>query len=151
MNKIALSVLTLSIFLGASPFVTDALLLEQETQFRQNMTALAVSDEVTSNGTRVGINPGQNLDFGEIETGIRVTKFLDFQSDRERLVKLTVEGNISEKVNTTDAQIMEGEKRLGIAFKSDDSGYFTGEATLKTYTPNGRLGELWLDLKTRFF
>lgn len=151
MNKLALSVVAVSIFVGASPFLADSFLLDTETHFTQNMSAQVISDEITDNGTRVGVNPGENLDFGEIETGIRVTKFLNFDSDREQLVRLEVEGNISEKVNTTESQMVEGDKRLGISFKSEETGYFTGETTLKTVTSEGRIGEIWLDLKTRFF
>lgn len=151
MNKLALSVVTVSVLVGASPFLADTFLLDTETHFRQNMSAEVVSDEITQNGTRVGVNPGQNLDFGEIETGIRVTKFLNFESDREQLVRLEVEGNISDKINTTESRMVTGDTRLGISFKSNETGYFAGETALKTITSNGKLGETWLDLKTRFF
>jgi hypothetical protein len=150
MNKLALSIVAASIFLGASPFIADEFLLDEETQFQQNMSAIVVSGEVSENGTRVGVNPGQNLDFGEIETGIKVTKFLEFESDRTQLVRLDVEGNISEKINTTESQMVEGDTRLGLSFRSNETGYFTGETVLKTFAPNGGLGEAWLDLKTRF-
>lgn len=150
MNKLALSIVAVSIFVGASPFIADEVLLDEETQFEQNMSATVISEEVTSNGTRVGVNPGQNLDFGEIETGIRVTKFLEFESDRTQLVRLEVDGNITEKINTTESQMVEGDTRLGLSFQSNETGYFTGETNLKTFTPKGGPGETWLDLKTRF-
>lgn len=151
MNKLAISVIALSVFIGASPFIADSLLINEETHFNQNMTAQVISEDITSNGTRVGVNPGENLDFGEIETGIRVTKFLEFASEREQLVQIDIEGNISDKINTTETQKVEGDKRLGISFKSNETGYFTGEAALKTITWNGKIGELWLDLKTQYF
>jgi hypothetical protein len=152
MNKVALPVIVLSIALGVAPFVADQVLVNEEEQFSQNMTANVVSGEVTSNGTQVGVNPGQNLDFGEIETGIRVTKYLNYDSGEERrVVTVNLGGNISDKINTTERKFIEGEERIPVAFMSNETGFYSGEFSLKTLTPEGRIGERWLELKSRFY
>jgi hypothetical protein len=152
MNKVALPIIILSIALGAAPFAANEFLINEEEQFSQNMTADVVAGEVNENGTQVGVNPGENLDFGEIETGIRVTKYLNYDSGGERrVVTINLGGNISEKVNTTERKFIEGEERIPVAFMSNETGFYSGEFSLKTLTPEGNLGERWLELKSRFY
>lgn len=151
-NKIALPVIILSISVGASPFLANEFLVEEEEQFSQEMSAKVISEEVVQNGTRVGVDPGTNLNFGEIETGIGVTKYLEYESSGEnRLVSIELSGNLSEKINLTEKQFIDGKKDIPIAFKSEEPGFYSGELTLKTETPNGELGERWLEFKSRFY
>lgn len=152
MNKIAVPIIVLSIGLGASPFLADHFFVDKEEQFSQNMTANVISGQIEENGTRVGVNPGSNLDFGDIETGIGITKYLNYNSTgAERLVRLETDGNISDNLNVAENQFVEGSAELSVAFMAEEPGFYSGNLTLKTLTPEGNLGETWLDIKSQFF
>lgn len=151
MNKLALSVVTVSILIGASPFLADNLLLDEQKQFEAKLDAIVMDANVDE---RISYHPkpdnkSYTMRFGEMPAGTPVTRYFNYSSTGpQRIVEIEIRGNISEKMEYESSQIVRGVKHIPLRFESNETGYFEGNATLKTLTPKGRAGDLWLDLKS---
>ena len=153
MNKIALTVILASLALGASPFIADQTLVEKNQVLSMNMSAKVVQTNNTSaKSIKAGVNPGKNMDFGEISKDVNVTKFLDVETGGQRIaVTIETEGNITEKLDYKESQLVEGDKQVNVKFIPNELGYYDGHITVKTIVAKDSLGEKWLDIRSLFF
>lgn len=151
-NQKAAILIGLSLFTGlviSSPLIADSLLLESESDsFNTSVTSVAASDDI--NVTSVGVNADPTLHYGEIPRTSKVTKYIDISSNKLTGVQITMEGNISDKINYTNYQVFMDNKTLRLPYKSAEQGYFEGETTIKTYTAKNSMGKEWLNLRKHF-
>lgn len=102
------------------------------------------------NETRLGIDPGKNFRFGELEQNANYTKWIRVSvSDRSR-VKVSTEGNISGLlVIKKDEFYVENDTRIPVTLFPQEEGYYEGKISLVVWRPKNRLGAIYLDARER--
>lgn len=153
MNRIAIAVILLSVAVGASPFIADETLVEKNQVISMNMSATVVqANNSTAESIQAGVNPGKNMEFGEVPKDVEVTKFLEVSSGGGKIMlSIEAEGNITQHLTYKELQTIEGEERVDIKFTPSELGYYNGHLTVKTIVPKNSLGEKWLEIRPLFF
>lgn len=154
MNKLAGTVILVSVVLGASPFIADELLVEQNQVMDMNMSASVVSSNNTSTEQlRAGVDTGQNMDFGEVSADVDITKFLNINAGDQRVgVAIDTQGNITDRLEYRQSQVVEGDQQIEVKFvPGEEKAYYTGKIQVKTLTPQNSIGQKWLQIRSVFF
>lgn len=120
------------------------------TEVEQNYHANAsiISEDESENLT-VGIDAGQNLNFGKVTEGNNVTKTLNIYSPRKSVAVLDSNGNISEFLAYEEVVFFEGNESVEIEMITKDSGQFEGDLNLRIYVSENRVTDEWLKLRER--
>lgn len=148
MNKIAVSAILLSVFVGLSPFIADEILIDRG-EMSIEMNATVIEEENVS----LGIVSNPQLRYGRIPAGAGVTKFLNLSTEKTTLLSLESEGNISEHLEHPDNLLFDGRESIRLYFNTTsetEQGFYEGMLTLKTQSAKRKEGVKWLELKKSF-
>ena len=154
MNKLAGTVILLSVFIGASPFIADELLIEQNQVLDMNMSATVVDSNNTTSKEELsaGVDTGKNMNFGEVSKNVDVAKFLNVNAGNQTVgVSIWTEGNITDRLEYTESQIVEGDQTVEVKFVPEETGYYAGKIRVKTLVAKNSLGKRWLQIRSLFF
>ncbi len=151
-DKLAWSVITVSVLIGLSPFIADEVLLKKDTINFETKVNVTPSQEINGSYADVGVAPGQNLDFGRVPVDLAVTKFINVTAPNRTIIKVSESGNITDQLFIGDTQFyFEGDRQIELRLNATTEGLYTGDVTVTAERPKNRWGQRWLDIKYRFY
>ncbi|MFB6292564.1 MAG: hypothetical protein ABEI58_04185 [Candidatus Nanohaloarchaea archaeon] len=151
-DKLAWSVITVSVLIGLSPFIADEVLLKKDTITFETKVNVTPSREVNGTYAQVGVDPGKNLDFGRLPADLALTKFVNVTAPNRTIITITESGNISDQLYINDTQFyFEGRRKVSMRLNATETGFYTGEVTINAERPRNKWGQRWLDIKYRFY
>ncbi len=139
----------LSVGIFVTPYAMDSLLLEkQEITF--NTTAEVIADNNTSEiGTSVD---NGSLEFGRmISDNVNFTRTINVQTERDTIVLVDAEGNITEYLNYDEVHRFNGSKKIPFEFVAREPGNYTGKVTINVHAADKEGSSIWLDIKQPFY
>lgn len=119
----------------------------QEKSYDVNATILEGKED---GRVTAGIAAGHGLSFGKFNSVFNKTKSLNLSSRNTALVKVSSEGNISNKLNYREKHFFEGKTQIPIEMSVNESGYFNGTVKLDIKVARSKWGEGWLELLYRY-
>jgi hypothetical protein len=145
-QKLTLAILAASVLLGASPFLADALLLESsKNEFESS--AVSVPPSANDNSTELGVVTDQNMKFGRVETGSKVTKYINLSTDGRGAVTLSSTGNISNYFEHPNHVVFQDNVTLPVSYTAKRPGIYNGSVVVKTYGASSEMGYQWMKLR----
>lgn len=126
--------------IGASPFILDKTVLNQQEQSID--TSLQVLGENESD--RVGVNADRNLNYGALPVETNSTKYLNISSSERAIIRLSAEGNMSEYLDFEDEHYFIGEKNVPVKATAWETGQYNGTLNLESYTSRNKVGDYWI-------
>jgi hypothetical protein len=148
-NAIAAGVFILAVVIGLTPLLLDETTLDSRTlTFEANATAVNTSGNESVN---LGVATGDKLNFGRIPAEGRSQKYFNVKAGKKALIRLETSGNISDQLEYEDKHFFEGKKEVKIAFNPERTGFYSGNVSMKIYTPVNEVGAAWLTLKAKLY
>lgn len=147
--KLPLAIVSICVLIGLTPFIVENQFVESN-EFSMVANASVVDGNESGNLT-LGLNNGDNLDFGTLSKNVNVTKTLNISAADTTYMLISSKGNITDKLDYKDRHEFKGRKAVEMSFISDEAGYYMGDIVIKTNTPTNRVGEAWMEIKSVFW
>lgn len=148
--KAPLAIIAVCILIGLTPFIVENQFVEKN-KVSMFANASVVESENKSGNLDLGINNGNNLDFGYLRKNVNITKTLNISAADTTYMVIRSEANITEHLDYKEVHKFQGNKGVKISFISDEAGYYEGDLIIKTNTPTNEIGEAWMDIKSTFW
>jgi hypothetical protein len=142
-NLMAGVVILVSIAIGIAPLAVKETSVQQVNV--EYNTSVNVENTEQVNLTELGINPGQSLQFGNIEQNANYTKWVSIGVNERSRVSIESSGNISELLRHDELRYVKGQTRIPIELFPHKEGYHEGKVELNVWRPRNWLGELYID------
>lgn len=147
MDKLTVAIIGISVLVGASPFLVEATSVQKtSTQLPANVTF--VQGETKEGNVSVGVNAGSNLDFGVAPLNVGVEKTISLEAPNNTLVVTSSSGNITDVLQYDRKKYISGSSDVELRVNGTSPGYYEGQVEVKTMTPENKLGDSWLYVKS---
>lgn len=129
----------------AVPLYAEANIDDQQFSFPASVNVTPPAENMT-----MGVDPGNNLDFGIVAARNGVRKTINISSPQQTLVTIDVEGNITPMLSIERSHYFSGTREITAELNTtaDDAGYYTGNVTMTAQTAGNGAAERWLSVKS---
>jgi hypothetical protein len=143
-NEITLAVLIVSVLTGSGMYAYTQMNIEsQSVTYPANGTIVEPQGE----NFTLGIDAGNELNFGRVSQGANVTKTIEIAAGNDTLtfIEVASEGNISDYLEFDERNLFYNSTGLELELKGSSPGYYEGNVSLDIKTAQNWWGEKWLE------